>query len=247
MPPEFPLYVSGMSVLPPYRTADLPRLSIFVDADNIPASQAAGILDLARRHGSPDLLRAYGNVCLLPEWDKASGFQFIHSGSGKNAADMLICLDAMERALSKQCDAVLLVSSDQDFTHLAMRLRGYGLTLIGAGEAKTSERFRAACSLFEVLPAITPHRPDSEQPAKVDLIDRKIKAIIQKNSMNGQGVLISSLANLMRSEHQFNISQAFEKNWRDYLSKRPALFDLDPKGQAAKVRFKPEGFANAPV
>jgi hypothetical protein len=57
---------------------------------------------------------------------------------------MLICLDAMERALREECEAVLLVSSDQDFTHLATRLRGYGLTVIGAGETKTPDRFSAA-------------------------------------------------------------------------------------------------------
>ncbi|WP_210877439.1 NYN domain-containing protein [Roseovarius autotrophicus] len=223
------------------------RLSVFVDADNIPAAQAGHILALARRHGAPDLVRAYGNACNLPDWERMPGFHFVHSGSGKNATDMLICIDAMERALSGKCEAVMLVSSDQDFTHLATRLRGYGLTVIGAGEAKTVERLRAACSLFEVLPASAPQCPKPDQPGKVDLIDRKIKAVIQKNSKNGHGIPITSLANLMRSEHDFKISELPDKTWRTYLTKRAALYNLDPKGPKANVRFRPEGFANTPV
>ncbi len=31
--------------------------------------------------------------------------------------------------------------------------------------------------------------------------------------------------------------------WRAYLHNRPTLYDLDPKSQEAKVRFKPAGFA----
>lgn len=235
-----------MSILPPFRTADLPRLSIFVDADNISAAQATAILDLARRLGAPDLMRAYGNVCHLPEWDKVPGFQVIHSGSGKNATDMLICVDAMERALSDQCAAVLLVSSDQDFTHLATRLRGYGLTVIGAGEAKTAERFRAACSLFEVLPELPVEKttlvfvrpPLSE-------IDKKIYAVIEENSADASRIPITRLNEKMEKLYGLQIGTFPEKNWRTYLGNRPSLYRLDPKGPHAKVSITPEAVTTA--
>lgn len=235
-----------MSILPPFRTADLPRLSVFVDADNISAAQATGILDLARRLGAPDLLRAYGNVCLRPEWDKVAGFQVIHSGSGKNAADMQICVDAMERALSKQCEAVLLVSSDQDFTHLATRLRERGLTVIGAGEAKTAERFRASCSEFHVLECSTPlARPvlEREPPAPpVSDLDEKIRNVIRSNCKDKTGYEIALLSSRMSKDHGVKISTLPDKKWRTYLAKRPDLYSLDPKGPNAKVRYKPAAF-----
>lgn len=227
-----------MSILPPFRTADLPRLSVFVDADNISAAQATAIFDLARRLGAPDLMRAYGNVCLLPEWDKVAGFQVIHSGSGKNATDMLICVEAMERALSKQCEAVLLVSSDQDFTPLATRLRERGLTVIGAGEAKAVARFREACSVFVELVA-------SEDPlsaARPDDLDWKIHAIINPKNKKSQAIPITELSNGMWKTHKFKISEQPEGNWCAYLEKRPALYSIDPKGPNAKVRSKPEAF-----
>lgn len=246
-----------MSTLPPTRLTPAPRLSVFVDAENIPVTHAQTILDLAHRHGAPDLLRAYGNVGLLPDWDKVAGFQFIHSGSGKNATDMLICVDAMERALSDQCAAVLLVSSDQDFTHLATRLRGYGLTVIGAGETKTSERFRAACSEFKVLafnPTIS--RPVSQTKSEaakplmadpVTELDQKIRNLIRSNGKDATGLEVNVLSGLMFKAHNMKIGTTPEKTWRAYFVKRPTLYALDPKGPNAKVRYKPEAFRTSPV
>jgi len=232
-----------MSTLPPTRFAEPLRLSVFVDAENIPATQARVILALARRHGAPDLVRAYGNVCKLPGWDDMPGFHFVHSGSGKNAADMMICLDAMERALSEQCEAVLLVSSDQDFTHLAIRLRGYGLTVIGAGEVKTAERFRAACCRFEEL---EPPKARCAAPSKQGVpggLDQEIRSVIKSNCKDATGLPINQLSTRMYKLFNTRISAMPEKTWRGYLASRPDLFDLDPKGPNAKVRYIPAGFA----
>lgn len=242
-----------MSTLPPTRLTVPLRLSVFVDADNISVTHAQTILDLARRHGAPDLLRAYGNVGLLPDWDKVPGFQFIHSGSGKNATDMLMCIDAMERALSEQCEAVLLVSSDQDFTHLATRLRGYGLTVIGAGEAKTLERFRAACSEFQVLafnpPISTPvsqAKSEAAPPVYVTDLDQKIRNVI-RDCKDPSGLEVRILSTRMFRDQGVKLSDIHVKNWRAYLSKYPDLYTLDSKGPNAKVRYRPEAFRNAPA
>ncbi|WP_417728157.1 NYN domain-containing protein [Roseovarius sp.] len=241
-----------MSTLPPPPLTAPMRLSVFVDADNIPVTHARTILDLARRHGVPDLLRAYGNVCLLPDWDKLPGFHFIHSGGGKNATDMMICIDAMERALSDQCEGIMLVSSDQDFTHLATRLRGYGLRVIGAGEAKTLERFRAACSEFHVIASRPPYsaqvsQPKSEEAKPIDGaiisdLDQKIRNVIRSNCKDATGLEVTQLSARMFKDHGVKISTSPDKNWRGYLAKRPALNTLDPKGPNAKVRYIPDAF-----
>ena len=49
----------------------------------------------------------------------------------------------------------------------------------------------------------------------------------------------------MKNAHGVKISELPEKRWRSYLAVRPALYDLDPKGPEALVRFRPEGFASA--
>jgi uncharacterized LabA/DUF88 family protein len=227
-----------MSLLPPNRITVSPRLSVFIDADNIPILRSAAVLALARRHGLPDMIRAYGNACTRAAWGDVPGVRLIHSGNGKNAADMLICLDAMERALSGQCDTVLLVSSDQDFTHLATRLRERGLTVIGAGEAKTPARFRAACTRFEELPP--PALPAASQ--RPDETDWRIQGIIRRDSRRGQGIPVFQLSNRMRAEHDLRISGHPDRKWRTYLAQRDNLYELHTVEGTQMVRFRPEAF-----
>lgn len=66
--------------------------------------------------------------------------------------------------------------------------------------------------------------------------------MIVLHSKTGQGMRIAELAPKMHNAHGVKISSLPEGTWRAYLSKRPALYELDPRGQEAKVRFVPEGF-----
>ena len=47
----------------------------------------------------------------------------MHAGTGKNASDLLLALDAVELALRGDVDHFVIASSDGDFSHLALRLR----------------------------------------------------------------------------------------------------------------------------
>ena len=59
--------------------------------------------------------------------------------TGKNSTDSAMIIDAMDILYSGQCDGFVLVSSDSDFTRLAIRLREAGRYVIGMGEKKTPE------------------------------------------------------------------------------------------------------------
>ncbi|MCV2865605.1 NYN domain-containing protein [Albidovulum sediminicola] len=130
------------------------------------------------------------NAACNSDWHGAAGFRLIHAGTGKNAADLLLCIDAMELAMGQSFSDVVIASSDGDFAHLAVQLRERGLRVIGVGEAKAPPLFRAACTRFEVVSGKAP-----------------------------------------------------ERTWRAYLAARPSLYELDPRGPEAKVRFLPAGFA----
>jgi len=81
----------------------------------------------------------------------------------------------MDLLYTRKFDGFCLVTSDSDFTGLAMRLREEGLTVLGFGEKKTPEAFRNACHKFvftEVLRSSTtagpvglPSKVESEQKA----------------------------------------------------------------------------------
>ena len=63
--------------------------------------------------------------------------QFAYS-TGKNSTDSTLIIDAMDLLYTGNFDGFALVTSDSDFTGLAMRLREEGLTVYGFGERKTS-------------------------------------------------------------------------------------------------------------
>jgi hypothetical protein len=76
-------------------------------------------------------------------------------------------------------------------------------------------------------------------------LDQKIHAVITANSKKGAGMRIAQLSAQMHKQHGIQISTQPERNWRAYLFARPSLYDLDPRGPEAMVRFRPAGFIQA--
>lgn len=231
------------------------RVAVLVDGDNIGADYAAKIEQVGQSLGRVDVMRVYINAANNSAWLSRNGYRVMHAGSGKNAADLLLAVDAMELALAKGITGFVIASSDSDFVHLAQRLREGGLKVVGVGESKAPMPFRAACTGFELVahkapamptakPACAEGEPDSGPPVPpVSDMDQKIQQTIARHSTGGQGMKIVDLSVSMRKSHDIKISACPEKTWRGYLSRRSALYELDPKGPNAKVRFKPAGFA----
>lgn len=217
------------------------RTAIFIDGDNIARSHLPAVLAVSAGHGPAAAIRVYADLAHAAQWAAVPGLRTMLSGSGKNATDLLLAIDAMEFALLNPDATIVLVSSDQDFAHLALRLRERGHTVIGIGEPKTPEPFRAACLEFRELRVAAP------APAAPPLRewDDRIRAIIAEQSTQGRGMPLVQLATLMRQRHDIAIGSTAEKRWRPYLAARADLFDLDPQGPQAHVRFRPAGFSAA--
>ncbi|MGZ9214340.1 MAG: NYN domain-containing protein, partial [Candidatus Binatia bacterium] len=89
--------------------------------------------------------------------------------TGKNATDSTMIIDAMDLLYTRKFDGFCLVTSDSDFTGLAMRLREEGLTVFGFGEKKTPEAFRNACHKFLLTELLRPSsETESSNPAKIE-------------------------------------------------------------------------------
>ena len=71
--------------------------------------------------------------------------------TGKNATDSAMIIDAMDILYSHNVDGFCIVSSDSDFTRLAIRLRESAMHVIGMGEQKTPKPFSTACNAFKYL------------------------------------------------------------------------------------------------
>lgn len=235
------------------------KVAVFVDGENITADHAAEIDRISRELGDAVIRRVYGNAQRIAKWDATPGYRVIHSGSGKNATDMLIAIDVMELLPSETFDTIMIASSDRDFTHLALRLRERMLRVIGAGDAKAPEAFRSACSQFKTLgagvvkvaappvavvpPAAKPvaSPPKKPQPTPPADLDNNLRALIERNDTAGRGMPLVDLGNKMRNVHKIATKGLPNSTWRAYLVSKPNLYDLDPKGKSACVRLRPAG------
>lgn len=145
------------------------KLAVLIDADNAQATIIEGLLAEIATFGEATVKRIYGDFT-APEsnqWKKVLQTyaikpmqQFAYT-TGKNATDSTLIIDAMDLLYTRRFDGFCLVSSDSDFTGLALRIREEGLTVLGFGEQKTPEAFRNACHKFiftEVLRPVTPQK-----------------------------------------------------------------------------------------
>lgn len=210
-------------------SSDQRRVALFIDGENVPSTYAGRIITRSRIRGELALRRVYGGVRKIPGWDAAPGFRLIHTGSGKNGADLMLAIEAMAFSYEGLADVFVLVSSDGDFTHLAQNLRERGFTVIGMGEEKAPATFRKACHEFDELKPI-----ETVATANVSLV-AKVKATI---SEAGGEMLISQLGPKMWRDDKVRISAEPEKTWRKFLAQRQNIFLCDPKGPDAKVRLR---------
>lgn len=144
----------------------LKRLAVLIDADNAQAAVIEALLEEVARFGEATVKRIYGDftVPTSASWKKCLNKhsikpvqQFAYT-TGKNATDSTMIIDAMDLLYTRRFDGFCLVTSDSDFTGLAVRLREEGLLVYGFGERKTPEAFRNACHKFvftEVLQTTT--------------------------------------------------------------------------------------------
>lgn len=151
------------------------RLAVLIDADNAQAAVIEGLLAEIARFGEATVKRIYGDFTspLSSSWKKVLQQyaikpvqQFAYT-TGKNATDSTLIIDAMDLLYTRKFDGFCLITSDSDFTGLAMRLREEGLTVLGFGEKKTPEAFRNACHKFvftEVLRPSAIAEPDASTP-----------------------------------------------------------------------------------
>ena len=140
------------------------RLAVLIDADNAQAAVIEGLLAEIARFGEATVRRIYGDftASTSASWKKVLQRyaikpvqQFAYT-TGKNATDSTLIIDAMDLLYTRKFDGFCLITSDSDFTGLAMRLREEGLTVLGFGEKKTPEAFRNACHKFVFTEVLRP-------------------------------------------------------------------------------------------
>lgn len=134
------------------------KLALLIDSDNVSAKYAPFILQEASKYGELAYKRVYG------DWEKGGNgwhypalnnsimpVQQMNYIAGKNSTDFSMIIDAMDILYTGNVDGFVLVTSDSDFTRLAIRLREAGKMVVGIGEVKTPLPFTASCHHFSYL------------------------------------------------------------------------------------------------
>ncbi len=183
------------------------RLAVLIDADNVPYANIKEMLEEITKYGTPTFKRIYA------DWTKptVSGWktvllenaitpiqQYSYS-SGKNSSDSAMIIDAMDILYSGKVDGFCIVSSDSDFTRLAIRLREAGMKVIGIGEKKTLKPFITACDKFiyiEILKVAETTIAEKQDITAVKKADRKTTPPLNKIDSDLIRILGDSIADL---------------------------------------------------
>jgi len=140
-------------------------LAVYIDFENL----ALGFKDkkvkfdiqkvLARlvEKGKVIVKRAYADWARFPEYKAAlheAGIELIEiprrTKTGKNSADIRLCVDALDLCYAKEhIDTFVIISGDSDFSPLVSKLKENGKRVIGLGmRESTSDLLVASCDEF---------------------------------------------------------------------------------------------------
>ncbi|WP_298224845.1 NYN domain-containing protein [Flavobacterium sp.] len=173
------------------------KIAVLIDADNVPYSNVKGMMEEIAKFGLPTTKRIYadwtrpnatGWKAVLLEHAITPIQQYSYT-TGKNSSDSAMIIDAMDLLYSGKVDGFCIVSSDSDFTRLAIRLRESGMKVIGMGEKKTPNSFIVACDRFiyiEVLDGAKPKK--SVKPNPVIDAKKPIEKPVELNKIDPQTI-----------------------------------------------------------
>ncbi len=155
------------------------NIAMFIDCDNVSAKYVKSILEDLSQYGTVNIRRAYGDWkdTKLIGWEKnlhtynIKPIQQFAYTSGKNATDIAMIIDIMDTLFTKELEAIVLITSDSDFTPIVSRILSDGITVYGYGESKTPMPFVNACSQFIYVEKLSAFEEESSKNSTNDSTD----------------------------------------------------------------------------
>lgn len=146
-------------------------LAVLIDAENVPYKKVKEIMTEIATYGLPTIKRIYGDWTenTVKGWKQVllenaiTPVQQYSYTSGKNSSDSAMIIDAMDILYSSKVDGFCIVSSDSDFTRLAIRLREAGMIVYGIGERKTPNPLISACDKFTYIEVLSAKAVENSQ------------------------------------------------------------------------------------
>ena len=130
---------------------------MYIDGENVAATKAGQIMEIACRKGTLDFAKVYGlqKDKATKNWTEfALGNNRVrdirlYGGPAKDKVDRKIRKDTLNDVKkSKNIDIVVLVSSDHGYVETMRKLRESGKHIVVIGEKKTPDALRRVCNEF---------------------------------------------------------------------------------------------------
>jgi hypothetical protein len=228
------------------------RIALLVDGENMSPVHSHEVLAIARNFGDPTIRRVYGKSEHIGGWDQ-EGFRLVPTRPGKNAADLLLTVEAMTLALRDGIRTIIIATSDGDFVYLSTQLRELAYTVVGIGGPKAATAFQASCTEFVKIAAPKVFHPPTAQvepdnlclikagPTGPKIPKTRIIPLIRKalTSANLRGSWCKSSdvqKLLLKSDPNFNVED-FGHISLESLIEAVGYFDLDHRGPDFLLRY----------
>lgn len=209
------------------------RFAVLIDSENISSKYAKIIFDEMNEYGMATYRRIYGN------WAKSNGWseklllensimpiqQFSYT-SGKNSTDMAMVIDAMDIFYSGKVEGFCLVTSDSDFTRLAMRLREGNMFVMGMGDSKAPDSLTKSCNKFVYLDILAKHSDEADTKTVL-----KSGKTVQKETNRTTGSNLSLAPEKEKKEPELKTKSGVTK----LKSLEKAISDMIGKSDTGKV------------
>ena len=223
-------------------------LALFIDFENLALGfqGARGRFDMSRvlkrmvEKGKIVAKKAYA------DWGRYSSYtEALHEAAieliqiprraqtGKNSADIRLCVDAMDLAYSKEhIGTFVVVSGDSDFSPLVSKLKELGKHVIGLGmQPSTSDLLRDNCDEFiyyedlETVPADVPNLDPQVPDVKRKAFTLLIEALTALRRENKERLWSSMIKDTMK-----RLKPSFNETYHGYRTFSALLEDAQQQG-----------------
>lgn len=145
-------------------------IALLIDSDNVSSRYIKIILNELNSYGTVSIRRIYGDWRVNNDWSQellleysVQPIQQFNYTKGKNSTDIALVIDAMDILYTNKADIFCIVTSDSDFTRLAMRLRESNSFVIGMGESKVPNSLAKSCNKFIYLDLLYADESEAER------------------------------------------------------------------------------------
>lgn len=224
-------------------------IAVLIDGDNAQPSLIENLLAEAAKHGRVMVRRIYGDWTApnMSKWKTMLNSHAVHPvqqfryTTGKNATDIALVIEAMDLMYAGVIGGFCIVSSDSDYTRLAIRIREQGLFVMGIGGATTPQSFVNACEVFVRTEHLTPKpqpKQQTKEVASADWIPMVKKAIAATAQNNGWASLGAVGGNVHKTNPDFSHKNYGYKQLSQLLKSEPSIFETKGDPSAIQVRVK---------